>query len=579
MMTRTNAPRHAAPLLWLGITIVSFVTLTRGGAGLVNSHLKTHSRALQDAPVQDFPIGYWKDIGKHAELAGERNDDKPGAISWLEKNTAGDAQRTATGQLTTRWQRVARRLGFGKRNREVAESAGTVPAKRRSTWAGKIAQHMRRAGALLRRKLPAYFSGLRTRIRNWWRGMPDVVRFQPEEPGDALVARLLAELRGIGGRPQDIKWEHGAFDDCVSSTFFPPDAPVDVVSEITGSSRTFVRGPPLGRGGFGIVFLARDVETNEEVVLKAAIKDGVLAETIPASVQKEAFFYRQLPGVKTPEDAHLHLRLLVAADVVKVAHAPAIKLCGAGMSQPRRWVPNLFLVMPKAETDLERLTTTLFEEVPTVSESELGRAARLQLSIGIIQTVANLHDQGLVHVDIKPGNFVVMSDGRLFLSDYGSCEKLGTVRKVGTTEEYLPPEKDKFGGVRYVQAFDAWQVGLSLYVLWCKEKPDKFSGLSTFLHFGECTVDPPEAIKDLIRWFLQKDEGLRLLPLRALRTQQFRQIKKEVERSLRHFAIQPPLETGEETQSVKPEQASLAEATERPGERGMTDTMSTGVEA
>ncbi|PFH31020.1 rhoptry kinase family protein ROP24 (incomplete catalytic triad) [Besnoitia besnoiti] len=356
-----------------------------------------------------------------------------------------DAQRTATGQLTTRWQRVARRLGFGKRNREVAESAGTVPAKRRSTWAGKIAQHMRRAGALLRRKLPAYFSGLRTRIRNWWRGMPDVVRFQPEEPGDALVARLLAELRGIGGRPQDIKWEHGAFDDCVSSTFFPPDAP------------------------------------------------------------------------------------------------------------PRRWVPNLFLVMPKAETDLERLTTTSFEEGPTVSESELGRAARLQLSIGIIQTVANLHDQGLVHVDIKPGNFVVMSDGRLFLSDYGSCEKLGT-------------------------AFDAWQVGLSLYVLWCKDRPEGI-GRGVVLDFSKCPVDPPEAIKDLIRWFLQKDEGLRLLPLRAMRTRQFRQIKKEVERSLRHFAIQPPLETGEETQSVKLEQASLAEATERPGERGMTDTMSTGVEA
>ncbi|PFH31026.1 rhoptry protein ROP18 [Besnoitia besnoiti] len=579
MMTRTNAPRHAAPLLWLGITIVSFVTLTRGGAGLVNSHLKTHSRALQDAPVQDFPIGYWKDIGKHAELAGERNDDKPGAISWLEKNTAGDAQRTATGQLTTRWQRVARRLGFGKRNREVAESAGTVPAKRRSTWAGKIAQHMRRAGALLRRKLPAYFSGLRTRIRNWWRGMPDVVRFQPEEPGDALVARLLAELRGIGGRPQDIKWEHGAFDDCVSSTFFPPDAPVQVVSEITGSSRTFVRGPPLGTGGFGIVFLARDVETNEEVVLKAAIKDGVLAETIPASVQKEAFFYRQLPGVKTPEDAHLHLRLLVAADVVKVAHAPATKACASGNWWSSQWVPNLFLVMPKAETDLERLTTTSFEEGPTVSESELGRAARLQLSIGIIQTVANLHDQGLVHVDIKPGNFVVMSDGRLFLSDYGSCEKLGTVRMhVGLAMGYLPPEFTLSGGVHYAQAFDAWQVGLSLYVLWCKDRPEGI-GRGVVLDFSKCPVDPPEAIKDLIRWFLQKDEGLRLLPLRAMRTRQFRQIKKEVERSLRHFAIQPPLETGEETQSVKLEQASLAEATERPGERGMTDTMSTGVEA
>ena len=48
-----------------------------------------------------------------------------------------------------------------------------------------------------------------------------------------------------------------------------------------------------------------------------------------------------------------------------------------------------------------------------------------------------IHSRGLVHMDVKPPNIFVDTDGNWFLGDYGSCVKIGeTIHSC--SEQFLP---------------------------------------------------------------------------------------------------------------------------------------------
>ena len=142
----------------------------------------------------------------------------------------------------------------------------------------------------------------------------------------------------------------------------------------------------VGRGGVSIVFLARDVKLATEVALKVSEVPGPLYEDfrlrfrrearLGARLGKEQGFVRALDWGEVEPDRSLYLALDYVPD------AAPLQLRSGPLEQ--------------------RLRTLL-------------SAARL---------VEQVHRLGIVHRDIKPDNFLVDPQGRVFLADFGLGKEL-----------------------------------------------------------------------------------------------------------------------------------------------------------
>ncbi|WP_163837337.1 hypothetical protein [Providencia stuartii] len=46
------------------------------------------------------------------------------------------------------------------------------------------------------------------------------------------------------------------------------------------------------------------------------------------------------------------------------------------------------------------------------------------------------------------------------------------------------------GSGTYTFPTDAWQLGITLYCIWCKERPTPADGIWDYLHFADCPSTP-----------------------------------------------------------------------------------------
>src|SRR5207237_10858799 len=99
--------------------------------------------------------------------------------------------------------------------------------------------------------------------------------------------------------------------------------------------------------------------------------------------------------------------------------------------------------------------------VPNKLSDELGRCERLsveqaaELGLSLSQALAELHQHGLVHRDVKPSNIIFVK-GHAKLADIGLVAQTGEKMRLGT-EGYIPPE-----GPGKPQA-DLYSLGMVLY--------------------------------------------------------------------------------------------------------------------
>ncbi|QRK10737.1 protein kinase [Archangium violaceum] len=195
---------------------------------------------------------------------------------------------------------------------------------------------------------------------------------------------------------------------------------------------------PMGRGGMGQVFRARDETLRREVALK---------------------FLLPRPGFE-------ELALAEARVVARLDHENIVRIFDVAewsRTPGKDRVP--FLVMECLEG--ESLAALLVRERPTLRRA-------LELLEAIASGLAHAHERGIVHRDLKPGNVFLTREGTVKLLDFGlshlAVEPVGSeLQPAGGTPAYMAPEQWR-GEVQDART-DIWAAGVVLYEMLTGEPP------------------------------------------------------------------------------------------------------------
>jgi serine/threonine-protein kinase len=93
----------------------------------------------------------------------------------------------------------------------------------------------------------------------------------------------------------------------------------------------------------------------------------------------------------------------------------------------------------------------------------LPRARVRAIAIAACRAAAHLHDHGLVHGDINPGNLVVSTDDHVTLIDLGIAREIGRAGAVRGTHAYMAPEQVR--AEPWTGATDVFALGVVLWEL------------------------------------------------------------------------------------------------------------------
>jgi serine/threonine-protein kinase len=250
---------------------------------------------------------------------------------------------------------------------------------------------------------------------------------------------------------------------------------------------------PLGHGGMGAVFLARDEQLGERVALK--VVSSLFATDPEAAAER---FRREVAAAR------------------KVTH------------------PNVIRIHDLVEDGAQLLLSMEFIDGQTLA-ALLGKSGALKLDEGrailgqVADGLAAAHAAGVVHRDLKPGNVLVDGQKRVKVIDFGLARASFLAGMTATglivgTPEYMSPEQVK--GLPCDERSDLYSLGAMAYHVFCGRPP--FSGETPiaigFAHVTEPPRPPrelrpelPEALEAAILRALEKDPSKRFADAAALK--------------------------------------------------------------
>jgi eukaryotic-like serine/threonine-protein kinase len=245
-------------------------------------------------------------------------------------------------------------------------------------------------------------------------------------------------------------------------------------SELPFSSDRFTNARLLGRGSQGDVYRVRDRALGVELALKCI---GNLSASSVVELKNE---FRNACALSHPNLVTLH-ELFVEAG-------------------------SAFFTMELVE-GVDFLTAAGFPG--TVQTRTLVELARQ-----LVDALAVLHEAGLVHRDIKPGNIAVRADGHLVLLDYGFVRDdraLPVTPRVSEgvvgTVAYMAPEQ-LAGGVAS-RATDAWAVGAILHEALAGLPPEPLLGLPKDGHAAGLPPGVAPELRQMVEALLAIDPARR----------------------------------------------------------------------
>ena len=179
----------------------------------------------------------------------------------------------------------------------------------------------------------------------------------------------------------------------------------------------------IGRGGFGVVWEAHDLELRRDVAFKAMFRGA---------------------------GSELRLQRLMheAEAAARLSHPNIVTLYDVGHAEAG---PYLVMELLRGETLAHRLTG------PRLNPDEALRIVS-QIAAGL----AHAHDHGVVHRDLKPGNVFLCEAGQVKLLDLGLALAFGGSKLVaGGTPAYMAPEQRR--GAPEDERTDVFALGVLIH--------------------------------------------------------------------------------------------------------------------
>jgi serine/threonine-protein kinase len=157
----------------------------------------------------------------------------------------------------------------------------------------------------------------------------------------------------------------------------------------------------VGRGGFGVVYEARDRELGRHVALKVVRHGRAAAQEDEVRREAEA--------------------------IARLAHPNLVTLHDVGWSEVGAYLVLEFLSGTTLQERLERGPLPVEEAVHIATEVARG--------------LAHAHAEGVVHRDLKPSNVFLTNGGLVKILDFGLAHAFGRRRVGGGTPAYMAPEQ------------------------------------------------------------------------------------------------------------------------------------------
>eukprot|EP00897_Mesotaenium_endlicherianum_P007525 jgi/Mesen1/6800/ME000035S06183 len=248
----------------------------------------------------------------------------------------------------------------------------------------------------------------------------------------------------------------------------------------------FTLGRELGRGQFGVTYLATDKQTGEQLACKTIAKRKLVTRDDVEDIKREVAIMHHLSG-------HPNIVKLKDAYEDKQSVHIVMELCAGG---------------------------ELFDRI--IARGHYSERAAASLCRTIVQVVEYCHSLGVMHRDLKPENFLLANkkeDAGLKATDFGLSiffKPGDLISDIVGSAYYVAPEVLRRS---YSLEADVWSCGVILYILLCGVPPfwaENEQGIFDAVLRGhiDFVSDPWPNIsagaKDLVKKMLKQDPRDRL---------------------------------------------------------------------
>lgn len=223
----------------------------------------------------------------------------------------------------------------------------------------------------------------------------------------------------------------------------------------------FVIERPLGSGGMGAVYLARDNTLAEQVAVKVI---AGLAMLDPGATDR---FRREASAAR------------------RISHPNVVRLHDIGEEKGLLFLSMEYVAGPSLAELLDR-------------HGQLPLPQVRHIAAQICDGLAAAHAQGIVHRDLKPGNVLLDDQQRVKLIDFGlarlpNLEGMTATGMIMGTPEYMAPEQIKSGAVD--PRSDVYALGALLFHCLAGRPP--FTGETPIAVSLAQMIEAPPALRSL----------------------------------------------------------------------------------
>ena len=246
----------------------------------------------------------------------------------------------------------------------------------------------------------------------------------------------------------------------------------------------------LGRGGMGIVWEAHDTALDRVVAIKQVLLPGHFTDA-------------------ERDDAHARVRR-EARSAARISHPTVITIHDVFEYEHNPWVVMELVEGGSLQDLLSREGALPPDRVADIAES-------------LLQAVRAADQAGVLHRDIKPGNIMMSSDGRVILTDFGIATMEGgpSITRAGAligSPEYMPPERLEGGPAEH--RGDLWSIGVTLYAAAEGTSPFRRDSITAAIAAVISSPLPPMTrsgwLEPVITGLLERDPNRRLSVDQAL---------------------------------------------------------------